>query len=162
MNNCSNIDLTSELSSPRRNDTQELAQVDGINSNSLISDQLNRTILVQTQKVSPGEWTDEARKWQNHKENNKTVNGKIIKNCDGTGDVVMNNRAEKYFGLSSSSGREKKWWRMLKWLPGTKVFKFARRQRNYGGTVVSNVESTREEYSMTTCYVANSGGHRLV
>ncbi|CAD6208821.1 GSCOCG00003628001-RA-CDS [Cotesia congregata] len=69
------------------------------------------------------------------------------------------NNKSKYFGLRINN--DKKWWRFFKWLPAGGVFKFTKNSRqNPGESAVSDIESNREEYSMTTCYIA--GEHRLV
>ncbi|XP_034949889.1 pyrokinin-1 receptor-like [Chelonus insularis] len=99
----------------------------------------------------------QLQKIQKNENDNKSVsiNGDIIKNKETIGN--MNNKS-KNFGLPSVN--EKKWWRMFKWLPGTTMLKLTKRPRNYVDVVISDIESNREEYSMTTCYIA--GEHRSV
>ncbi|XP_015117113.1 pyrokinin-1 receptor-like [Diachasma alloeum] len=67
---------------------------------------------------------------------------------------------ESYVGLMRTTEvRRKKWWRFFKWIPGKKVFKFNSTTAGFGEGI-TDFEGKREEYSMTTCYVAKE--HRFV
>ncbi|XP_008548422.1 pyrokinin-1 receptor [Microplitis demolitor] len=99
--------------------------------------------------------------------NTRLINGDVCHQqrlADANDDYLIGKRQEldnnksKYFGLKASN--DKKLWRFLKWLPTGGVFKFAKSSTRNCESVVSDIESNREEYSMTTCYVA--GEHRLV
>lgn len=105
---------------------------------------------------------------KNEKNTNRVINGDMCHQrrlADSNDDYDVSkrqgrgNNKSKYFGLRINN--DKKWWRFFKWLPAGGVFKFTKNSRqNPGESAVSDIESNREEYSMTTCYIA--GEHRLV
>ncbi|KAK0087728.1 hypothetical protein PV325_000199 [Microctonus aethiopoides] len=137
--------------------TKELNRVADAESTSLTADNTSRIDLIPIRKLSPIEQSENAQVYKDNDRDNNDISKTIALNGD-----AARIREASYFGISTN-GYEKKWWTMFKWIPGTKVFKLTNRQINHGESVMKEVESNQEEYSMTTCYVANGGGEqRLV
>ncbi|XP_011300618.1 neuromedin-U receptor 2-like [Fopius arisanus] len=74
------------------------------------------------------------------------MSGKTNNDCKNANNYKRNK--ENYVDT-----REKKWWNIIRWFPGQKVFKFKSTGANFGEGI-ADIESKREEYSMTTCYIA--------
>lgn len=136
--------------------TKELNRVADAESTSLTADNTSRIDLIPIRKLSPIEQSENAQVYKDNDRDNNDISKTIALNGD-----AARIREASYFGISTN-GYEKKWWTMFKWIPGTKVFKLTNRQINHGESVMKEVESNQEEYSMTTCYVANGGEQRLV
>lgn len=67
--------------------------------------------------------------------------------------------------IETEAASRKKWWRFFKWLPDGGIFKFGNERRRYSrppDTMIHDIESKREEYSMTAYYGRNDTEQRLV
>ncbi|EZA50650.1 hypothetical protein DMN91_003685 [Ooceraea biroi] len=92
----------------------------------------------------------EHRRWQDRGKNRS-----IRRNQD-----AMWMRRTRYQSVPKIDNTEKKWWRLLKWLPGLQSFKFPRRSTVPEVRALDEAGNPREELSMTMWNIRDDGEQR--